>query len=121
MTESEIASLLDAHDGLVVACVGGSIPVDEFLASYGSFPNNYAWDGHEAAQSERDTRRLFGDRIAFHFRVSRLLSGAHAAGDISTSAFSEVASFMPTVVLMRLRELAAHYPQFKAPPLDNVV
>jgi hypothetical protein len=57
--------------------------------------------------------RLLGRRIAFHRRVAGVISGLRVEAD-SPGMEMEVGRFMPIVGLMRLRELVARYPEFKA-------
>jgi hypothetical protein len=107
VTESEMAALLDAHDALIRACVESHLAFEEFVAAYGDFP---------AALDEgagRAVLRLFGKRIAFHKLVAGAISGLRGEGG-SPGMETEVGRFMPMVGLMRLRELVARYPEFKA-------
>ena len=106
MTESEISALLDAHDALVRACVDSRLAFEEFVATYDDFPSAYALD-------EQAVLRLFRKRVAFHERVAGVVSGLRSDGD-SKMSYGDVARFTPTVGLMRLRELVAKYPEFKA-------
>jgi hypothetical protein len=115
MTESEISALLDAHDALVKACVDSVLTYSEFLFAYGDFPNNYALDAQKAPEDARAVLRLFRKRLAFHIRVAGSLSGFRAEDD-SASLYGDPGRFIPAVGLMRLRELAARYPDFKAEP-----
>ena len=115
MVESELSSLLDVHDGLVAACVEESIPVLDFLASYGAFYDMYALDGHAASHDERVLFGRYGNRIAFHRRVTRILSGVCSAEDAANPAYGEAGRFSTAVVRIRLKQLVAQYPAFKAP------
>ena len=115
MVESELSALLDVHDGLVAACVEESIPFKDFLFSYSNFYDIYALDGHEASQGERDLFARYSDRIAFHRRVTRILSAVYAADDAANTAFGDAGRFLPTVATMRLKQLVAQYPKYKAP------
>jgi|SRR5450755_793497 hypothetical protein len=115
MIESELSALLDVHDALVAACIGESIPFKDFLFSYGNFYDLYALDGHGASQGERDLFARHRDRIEFHRRVTRILSGVYAAENAVNPAFGDAGRFLPTVAAMRLRQLVAQYPKYKAP------
>ena len=106
MTESEISALLDAHDALVRACVDSRLAFEEFVATYDDFPSAYALD-------EQAVLRLFRKRVAFHERVAGVISGLRSDGD-SKTLHGDVGRFIPAVGLMRLRELVAKYPEFKA-------
>jgi hypothetical protein len=110
MTESELSALFDAHDALVRAYVDSSLTFPEFLAAYGKFPHNYALDGYSGTAHAV----YFTRRIAFHLRVSGILSGLRSADDPVDIPFADAGRFLPAVALMRLRELAARYPDFKA-------
>jgi hypothetical protein len=117
MTESEVTALLDAHDGLVKACMDSRLSFDAFVLAYDGFPHNYALDGHEArSQQERETFAMFRRRIAFHLRVSGVLSGVSSQTDGDNPLDLEAARFLPAVGLMRLRELVARSPKFEAEP-----
>src|ERR1700723_2336697 len=74
MTESEINALLDAHDALVKAYVDSSLTFSEFVSAYGDFPHNYRLQGHSETAEDLAVLRLFRRRIAFHLRVSALVS-----------------------------------------------
>jgi hypothetical protein len=119
MVESELSALLDVHDGLVAACVEESIPFKDFLFSYGNFYDIYALDGHEASQFERDLFARYSDRIAFHRRVTRILSGVCTAEDAMNPAFGDAGRFLPAVATMRLKQLVAQCPKYKAPVGDD--
>jgi hypothetical protein len=114
MTESEINALLDAHDALVKAYVDSSLTFAEFVSAYGDFPHNYRLQGHSETAEELAVLRLFGKRIAFHLRVSALLSGLRSADDPADISYDDAGRFLPAVLLMRIRELIARYPEFKA-------
>lgn len=111
MNESELATLLDAHDALIKACVGSGLEFSDFLAAYDGFPHNYGLEKQAATPEERALRRLFRKRIAFHLRVSGVLSGLRSVNSVD---IGDAGRFLPVVGLMRLRELAARYPDFKA-------
>jgi hypothetical protein len=115
MTESEVSALLDAHDALVKACVDSVLTFYEFLLAYGDFPNNYALDAQKAPADARAVLQLFRRRLAFHFRLAGTLSGFRPEDD-SVSLYSDAGGFTPVIGLMRLRELVARYPDFKAEP-----
>jgi len=108
--------LLDAHDALVKAYVDSSLTFSEFVCAYGDFPNNYALYGHSGTVEERAVLRLFGKRIAFHRRVSGVLSGLRSADDPADIPYVDAGRFLPAVGLMRIRGLVAKYPEFKAEP-----
>jgi hypothetical protein len=114
VTESELNGLLDAHDALVRAYVDSSLTFSEFVSAYGDFPHNYALDGHSGTVEERAVLRLFGKRIAFHLRVSGVLSGLRSADDPADIPYVDAGRFLPAVGLMRIRELVARYPEFTA-------
>jgi hypothetical protein len=115
MTETEVKALLDAHDGLVTACLDSSLPFAMFVSAYDGFPHNYALDGHEAiSQEERAVLALFRTRIAFHLRVAGVMSRVGAAEDSENPLYAEAGRFAPAVTLMRLRELVARHPGFEA-------
>jgi len=114
MTESEVKALLDAHDGLVKACLDSSLPFAVFVSAYDGFPQNYALDGHEAvSHEERAILGLFRSRIAFHLKVAGVLSSVCADEEGGNLLHAEAERFVPGVGLMRLRELAARYPTFE--------
>jgi hypothetical protein len=115
-TETEIDALLDAHDAQVQACVESALTFSEFVSAYGGFPSNYGLLGHSETAQKRFMSRLFGRRIAFHSRVSALLSGLRSADDPVDIPYEDAGRFLPAVGLQRLRELAARYPDFKAEP-----
>jgi hypothetical protein len=114
MTESEISGLLDAHDALVKAYVDSSLTFAEFVCAYGDFPHNYALDGHSGTVEERAALILFGKRIAFHLRVSGVLSGLRSADDPADIPYGDAGRILPAVGLMRIRALAEKYPEIKA-------
>jgi hypothetical protein len=116
MIESEISALLDAHDALVKAYVDSRLTFSEFVSSYGDFPRNYALDGHSGSAQERAALRFFGRRIAFHLRVSGVLSGLRSADDPADISNDDADRFLPAVGLMRIRELTARYPHYSADP-----
>ena len=112
MTESELSALFDAHDALVRAYVDSSLRFPEFLAAYGNFPHNYALDGYSG--TAHAVLQYFTRRMAFHLRVSAILSGLRSADDPMDIPYADAGRFLPAVGLMRLRELVARYPDFKA-------
>jgi len=114
MTESELSTLLGAHDALVKAYVDSVLAFSEFVSAYGDFPHNYALDGHSGTAEELAVLRLFRKRIAFHLRVSGVLSGLRSADDPAEIPYGDAGRFFPAVGLMRIRELVARYPDFKA-------
>jgi hypothetical protein len=116
MTESEISALLDAHDALVKAYVDSSLTFSEFVSSYGDFPHSYALDGHAGTAEERTALRFFRQRIGFHLRVSGVLSGLRSADDPADISHDDADRFLPAVGLMRIRELVASHPDFRAEP-----
>jgi hypothetical protein len=120
MTESEINALLDAHDALVTAYVDSSLAFAEFVSAYGDFPHNYELQGHPETAAELAVLRLFRKRIAFHLRVSALLASLRSADDPVDISYDDAGRFLPAVLLMRVRELVARYPEFKAES-DSVV
>jgi hypothetical protein len=117
MTESEIRALLDTHDALVKAYVDSSLRFSEFVSAYDGFPHNYALDGHEAAtQEDRAILTRFRQRVAFHLRVSAIVSGVYSDAENTNPLFAEAGRFLPAVGLMRIRELVASHPDFRAEP-----
>jgi len=114
MTESEVEALLDAHDALVKAYVDSSVSFSEFVSAYADFPHNYRLQARSGSAQELTVSRLFAKRIAFHLRVSALLSGLRAADDPVDISYDDAGRFLPAVLLMRVRELVARYPEFNA-------
>jgi hypothetical protein len=114
MTDSELKALLDAHDVLVRAYLDSSLTFTEFVCAYDDFPRNYSLGARSETAEERAVTRLFGRRIAFHLRVSAVLSGLRSADDPADIAHRDAGRFLPAVGLMRLRELVARYPDFEA-------
>lgn len=115
LTDSELNALLDAHDALVTACIEERLTMVEFLAAYDDFPRAYGLDGRDAGAGERSVLRRSQQRIAFHFRVLDVVS-APTVIDPRSVVSADVGEFLPRVTLMRLRQLAARYPEFKALP-----
>ena len=115
LTDSELNALLDAHDALVAACVEERLTLVEFLAAYNDFPRVYGLDGREVGADERLGLRRASQRIAFHFRVLDVVS-APLEIDPEDVTNDELGAFLPRVTLMRLRQLVARYPEFKALP-----
>ena len=116
MNESEISALLDAHDALVKAYVDSNLGFDEFVSAYGDFPHNYALVTDSETAHDRAVLRFFQRRIAFHLRVSGVLSGLRSADDPADISHDDANRFLPAVGLMRIRELVARYPDFRAEP-----
>src|ERR1700693_4092774 len=114
-TDTELNALLDAHDALVAACLEERLTLLEFLAAYNDFPRVYGPDGRNAGAEERLGLRRFQQRIAFHFRVLDVVS-APLEIDPEDVTNDELGAFLPRVTLMRLRQLVARYPEFKAMP-----
>jgi len=119
MTESEISALLDAHDSLVRAYVDSRLTFSEFACVYGDFPHNYALVGDSGSGEQRAVLQLFRRRMAFHLRVSGVLSGLRSADDPVDISHDDADRFLPAVGLMRIRELLARYPDFKAEPGEH--
>ena len=115
MTDSELNALLDAHDALVAACVEERLTLVEFLAAYHDFPRVYGLDGRGAAADAHLVLRRFQQRIAFHLRVLEVASGPTGIDD-SDPLNTGVGEFLRRATLMRLRQLIARYPDFKALP-----
>ncbi len=116
MNESEISALLDAHDALVKAYVESSLGFDEFVSAYGDFPHNYALLTDSGTPHDQAVLRFFQRRIAFHVRVSGVLSGLRSADDPSDISHDDANRFLPAVGLLRIRELVIRYPDFRAEP-----
>jgi len=116
MTASELSALLDAHDVLVKAYVDSSLTFAEFVSAYGDFPHNYGLGGQAGTAEERFVLQLLGRRIAFHLRVSSVVSGLRAADDPADISNADAGRFLPAVALARIRELIARYPEFCAEP-----
>lgn len=116
MTASELSALLDAHDVLVKAYVDSSLTFAEFVSAYGDFPHNYGFDGQPGTAEERVVLQLFGRRVAFHLRVSSVVSGLRSADDPADIPYADAGQFLPAVGLTRIRELVARYPEFRAEP-----
>jgi hypothetical protein len=108
--------LLDAHDALIKACVDSVLTFAGFAMAYGRFPHSYSLDGKSSTAAELAVLRLFRRRIAFHGRVSAILSGLHSGDDPVDIPYEDAGRFLPAVGLMRLRELVARYPGFEAEP-----
>jgi hypothetical protein len=115
LTDSELNVLLDAHDALVAACIEERLALVEFLAAYNDFPRIYGLDGRNAGADERLVFRRFQQRIAFHFRVLDVVSGPTGIDD-DDALQAGVGEFLRRATLMRLRQLVARYPDFKALP-----
>jgi hypothetical protein len=116
MTESEISALLDAHDSLVKAYVDSSLTFSEFVSAYGDFPHNCSLAGDSGTADVRAVLWLFRKRVAFHLRVSGVLSGLRSADDPADISHDDADRFLPAVGLVRIRELVSRYPDFNAEP-----
>jgi hypothetical protein len=116
MTESEINALFDAHDVLVKAYVDSGLTFAEFVSAYGDFPRNCGLDGQTGDAEQRLVLQLFARRAAFHLRVSGVVSGLRSADDPADIPDADAGRFLPAVGLMRIRELLARYPDFRAEP-----
>ena len=114
LNDSELNALLDAQDALVAACLEERLTLVEFLAAYNDFPRLYGLDGRGADADQRAVLQRFQQRIAFHFRVLEVVSGSTGADD-TNPLDAQVGEFLPRVTLLRLRQLVARHPQFKAP------
>jgi hypothetical protein len=112
MSESEVGALLDTHDALVGACLDDRLGFGEFLAAYGDFPALSGLDERMATADQRAVLNLFRKRIAFHVLVAGVLSGLRSTS--GSTVHADVEHFLPTVGMMRLRDLAAKYPEFEA-------
>ncbi|MEA3108193.1 MAG: hypothetical protein QOI88_2798 [Gammaproteobacteria bacterium] len=115
LTDSELNALLDAHDALVAACIEERLTLVEFLAAYNDFPRVYGLGGRDADPDERSILRRSQQRIAFHFRVLEVVSGPTGI-DHEDAMNAGVGEFLRRATLMRLRQLIARYPEFKAQP-----
>jgi hypothetical protein len=116
VTESEISALLDAHDAVVKAFVDSNLTFSEFVCAYDDFPRNYMLDSRSGTADEPGILKFFRKRIAFHVRVSSVLSGLRSADDPVDIPHGDAGRFLPAVGLMRIRELVARYPDFEAEP-----
>lgn len=116
MTASEVSALLDAHDVLVKAYVDSSLTFSEFVSAYGDFPHSYGLDAQTGTAEEGVVLQFFARRVAFHLRVSGVVSGLRSADDPADIPYADAGRFLPAVGLMRIRELVARYPDFKAEP-----
>ena len=87
----------------------------EFLAAYNDFPRLYGLDGRDAGAAERSVLQRSQQRIAFHFRVLDVVS-APTVIDPGNVVNDDVGEFLPRVTLLRLRQLVARYPDFRALP-----
>jgi hypothetical protein len=118
MTESEISALFDAHDSLVKAYVDSRLTFSEFVGAYGDFPHNTALVG-DPGSADQAMLQWFRRRMAFHLRVSGVLSGLRSADDPADISHDDADRFLPAVGLMRIRELLARYPDFEAEPSEH--
>jgi hypothetical protein len=116
MTESELTALFDAHDALVTGYIDSILTFAQFVSAYDDFPRNYSLDAHSGTAEERVVLRFFARRIAFHVRVSAIVSALRSADDPADIPYGDAGSFLPAVALTRLRELVARYPEFRAEP-----
>ena len=116
VTESELTALFDAHDALVTGYVDSRLTFAVFVSAYDDFPHNYSLEAHSETAEERAVSRFFGRRIAFHLRVSAIVSALRSADDPADIPHGDAGSFLPAVALVRLRELVARYPEFRAEP-----
>jgi hypothetical protein len=114
MSATEIRGALDAHDALVRDCAEGRLTLGEFLAAYGDFPRGYGLEEDSASAEGREALRLFRKRVAFHRQVAGVISGLHGMAEVGSLEESGVGDFLPTVGLMRLRELVSRYPTLEA-------
>jgi len=115
-TELQISALLDAHDALVKAYVDSSLGFDEFVSAYGEFPRNSELVADSGSTKVPAVLRFFQKRIAFHLRVAGVVSGLRSADDPADISHADANRFLPAVALMRIRDLVARYPDFKAEP-----
>jgi hypothetical protein len=113
MNPTKIEVQLDSQDALLRDCVEGRLPFIDFLAAYGDFPRGSDLEKDAGVAGEGDVLRLFRKRVAFHRTVASLLAGLRATG-YAGSLTGEIAEILPTVGLMRLRQLVARYPKFEA-------
>lgn len=88
----------------------------EFLATNGDFYYRYALDGRGASREERDLFRRYAERIAFHGRVTRLLAGIASVEAVANPQDGGAAGLLPEVARLRLKQLVAQCPEFKAAP-----
>jgi hypothetical protein len=124
MSVTEIGALLDAHDVLVSACLDGSLSLQEFVASYGQFPQGYGFNSAGANGEVREALALFRQRIAFHQDVAKIIASlgdgpmsdglAQDFGSMDEIGSTEGGGFMAQAVILRLRQLAARHPGFSA-------
>jgi hypothetical protein len=106
MTETEVNALLNAHDALVKGYLDASLACEVFVSAYDGFPHNYALDGHEAVTAdERAMLARFRSRVAFHVRVSGILSKVCSFEGNAHPLHADAGRFVPAVGLMPLREL----------------
>jgi hypothetical protein len=110
--ESEFAALFDAQDVLVAACVGGQLPLAEFVAAYGNFPT-YALEMAKTAPDAAAVLRRFRGRIEFHRQVSQVLAGM-GGGQGAMGVPEGAVSFWGVAAFQRLRQLVARYPDLAA-------
>jgi hypothetical protein len=75
----------------------------------------YGLGGRDAGADDRLVLRRASQRIAFHFRVLEAVSGP-TEFDYKDAVNADVGVFLPRATLMRLRQLVARYPDFKALP-----
>jgi hypothetical protein len=115
LTDSELNALLDAHDALVAACIEERLTLVEFLAAYNDFPRAYGLGGRDSGADQRAVLRRASQRIAFHFKVLEVVSGPTGI-DHEDAMNAGVGEFLRRATLMRLRQLIARYPEFKAQP-----
>jgi hypothetical protein len=100
----------------VKAYVDSSLGFDEFVSAYGDFPRNYGLVGDSGPVGEQTVMRFFRERVAFHLRVSGVLSGLRSADDPADISCGDANRFLPAIGLRRIRELVVRYPDFKAGP-----
>ena len=104
LTEAEWVKLFDDHDALVQSCIAGVLSFSEFLDRYDSFPDQYALDGHEADEREREILDRHSERAKFHLGLSETLGNLCREEDAGKPEYRRAGRFGPIEGLARLRQ-----------------
>jgi len=107
VNEGQLQALLDAHDSLVVRCVGGDLSFTDFARLYADFPLRYALDGHEDGPVSRQLLAKYAARVRFHLDVIGALSNVCSDEDFANPAYARAGRFPPSTAVERLRALIA--------------
>ncbi len=109
-SESDLISVIETHDNIVLECVRGSLNFWDFVEKYHNFYWYYALDGHESDEEERVLLEKHESRILPHREIAEtILQGVCSDEDAEKEIYQKASRFGSKVAFSMLKEIASKY------------